>query len=228
MGIVTRVRDIVNANINSALEKAEDPEKLLKQMVGEMEDTLVEIKAACASVMASRKRAERDLDRVEDRARSWAGRAQLAIDRGKEGLAREALLAKRRYVDEGGVTRGELEQLNTLVDQYKGDIIQIEEKLGTAREKQRVLMQRHIHAVQRRRAEREIRRFDTPGTLVRFEEFQHRLDRVEAEADLVNYGRPRVRTLEDEFAEMERDEAVEEELAALKQTRQPEEATTSA
>lgn len=228
MGMLTRVCDIVNSNINSALDKAEDPEKLIKQMVREMEDTLIEIKAACASVMASRKRAQRDIDRTQGRARHWASRAELAMDRAREDLAREALKAKRQYADEAEIVQREIDQLDVVVGQYKGDIVQIEEKLGSAREKQRVLVQRHIHAVQRRRAEREIRRLDSSEAILHFEEFQSRLDRAEAEADLVNYGHTKTRTLEDEFAEMEKDEVIEAELAALKKSRKPEEASTTA
>ena len=92
MGIFTRVRDIINANLNAMLDKAEDPEKLAKLMIREMEDTLVEIKASCAGSMAKKKRIERELQGVQERAREWRDRAQLAISKGREDLAREALL----------------------------------------------------------------------------------------------------------------------------------------
>lgn len=217
MGIFTRVRDIVNSNINSALDKAEDPEKLVKQMIREMEDTLVEIKAACAGAMASQKKTERDLEWSTRQSERWSSRAELAIDRGREELARKALLTKRQFEDELEVTRTESEKLADLVAEYKSDIVQIEEKLGTARERQRVLVQRHIHAVQKKRAQRDIRRFDSSGAIVRFEEFANRVDRADAEAQLVNYGRPK--SLEQEFAEIERDESIEDELQALKEKR---------
>ena len=215
MGIFTRVRDILNSNINSALDKAEDPEKLVKQMIREMEDTLVEIKAACAGAMASQKKAERELDRSGRAAERWASRAELAIARGREELARKALYSKRQYEEEFEATRAESAKLSGLVEEYKGDIIQIEEKLSSAQERQRVLVQRHIHAVQKKRAQHEIRRFDSSRAIIHFEEFANRVDRADAESKLVNYGRPK--SLEEEFTRIERDEAIEEELAALKQ-----------
>lgn len=217
MGIFTRVRDILNSNINSALDKAEDPEKLVKQMIREMEDTLVEIKAACAGAMASQRKAERDVDRTARQSARWASRAELAVDRGREELARKALQTKRQYEDDLEATRADAEKLGGLVAEYKSDIVQIEDKLGTAQERQRVLVQRHIHAVQKRRAQRDLRRFDSSGAILRFEEFANRVDRADAEAELVNYGRPK--SLEEEFTLIERDESIEEELAALKEKR---------
>lgn len=216
MGIFTRVRDILNANINAALDKAEDPEKLVKQMIREMEDTLIEIKAACAGAMAQQRRAEREQVDARRYARRWADRAELAVGRGRETLARDALYAKRRFSDEADALDGEIAKLGELVSAYKDDIVQIEEKLGTARERQRLLVQRHIHAVHKRRAQQEIRRFDSTDVMVRFEQFTQRIDRAEAESELVNYGRPKPYSVEEEFAAMERDEQVEDELRELK------------
>jgi phage shock protein A len=108
-----------------------------------------------------------------------------------------------------------------LVEQYQDDILQLENKLAMAQEKQRLLVQRHRHAQQKQRAQREIRRFDSTEAVMRFEQFENRIERMEAEADLVNYGRqPR---LEDEFALLEGDEDIERELQALKTagTRRP-------
>ena len=218
MGIFTRVRDILNSNINAALDKAEDPEKLIKQMVREMEDTLIELKAACASAMASERRTEREVSRANSQRDRWATRAELAVDRGREALAREALLTKRHYEDEAAEAGADAEKLGGLVAEYKDDIVQIEEKLGMARDRQRVLVQRHIHAVHKKRAQREIRKFDSSQAIIRFEDFVQRVDRADAEAELVNYGRPK--TLEQEFRQMERDESIEEELEALKKKRQ--------
>jgi phage shock protein A len=217
MGIFTRARDIVNSNINAALDKAENPEKLLRHMVREMEDTLVEIKAACAGAMAGRKKAERDADEANSLAKHWTERAEMALERGRENMAREALHAKQRYVGDAESTQNVIDQLNGLVDQYKSDILQIENKLQGAREKQRVLVQRHKHSVQRKRAQLEIRKLDTSNAMNRFEEFESRLDRAEAEGELVNFGRPKPHSLEQEFVKLERDESIESELEALKQ-----------
>ena len=214
MSIFTRVRDIISSNINAMLDKAEDPEKLIKLMIREMEDTLVEIKASCAGAMATRKKIARDLEAVRGREAEWARRAQVAVDKGREDLAREALVEKRRYAQRTEALESEASQCEALVAQYQADIMQLEDKLAAAREKQRVLVQRHIHAQRKKRAETEIRRADTSEALAKFESFEHRIDRMEAEADLVNHGRKR--TLDDEFAQLEGDQDIEQELEALR------------
>lgn len=214
MGIFTRVRDIISSNINAMLDKAEDPEKLVKMMIREMEDTLIEIKANCASGMATKKKIKREIETVLELAKSWDGKAQLAIDKGREDLAREALLEKRRHVERAEALEEELEQAKTLVTQCQSDIMQLEDKLGSAREKQRVLVQRHTNANTKKKAQQQIRRYDTSDALERFDNFQQRIDRMEADAELVNYGRKA--TLADEFKALETDTELEKELAALK------------
>jgi len=214
MGIFTRVSDIISSNINAMLDKAEDPEKLVRLMIQEMEDTLVEIKASCAGVMATKKRVQRELEEVLTRAKQWGEKAQLAVNKGREDLAREALMEKRRYRERAGALEKELSQCDALVEQYQADMTQLEDKLSAAREKQRILVQRHIHAQRRKRAQQEIRRLDTTDALIRFEQFENRIERMEAEADLVNFGRKP--PLEEEFARLEGDEEIEKELQTLK------------
>ena len=212
--IFTRFRDIISANINSMLDRAEDPEKMIKLMITEMEDTLVEIKAACAGAMASKKRVERTLSEVRERASKWADKAELAISKGREDLAREALREKLRFLERADSLEEEAAQTQGLIDQYQDEIGQLEEKLNSAREKQRLLIQRHVHAEGRKRAQQEIRRFDSSEALLRFEQFENRIERMEAEADLVNLKRRP--TLEKELSELEDDEDLEKELQALK------------
>lgn len=215
MGIFTRVRDIISANLNSMLDKAEDPEKMVKLMIREMEDTLVEVKASCAGAMATRKKIQREAESVSVRAGEWGDKAQLAVDKGREDLAREALLEKRRYSERAEILQKEQAQCDSLVDQYQSDIRQLEEKLATAREKQRMLVQRHVHAQQKARAQREIHRVDTADAMARFENFENRIEHMEAEADLVNFGKKK--SLEDEIQQLSEDEDIEKELAELKQ-----------
>jgi phage shock protein A len=214
MGIFTRFRDIISSNINAMLDKAEDPEKLISLMIREMEDTLVEIKASCAGVMANRKKLERQMFEAHARAENWNKKARLAVTKGRDALAREALLEKRRYSERADSLERELLDMNGLVDQYQEDIRQLEEKLGTAREKQRALIQRHIHANRKRRAQEEIRRMESAEAIVKFEEFENRIERMEAEADLVNYGKKPA--LEVEFEELMVDDDIEKELQTLK------------
>ena len=214
MGIFTRFRDIVGANINAMLDKAEDPEKMLKLMIREMEDTLVEIKSACAGVMAAGKKIERELEGTRSRAGFWDERASLAVTKGRDDLARDALVEKRRYTEKGEVLQRELKEHQVLVAQYQDDMIQLERKLGGAREKQRTLVQRHIHAQRQREAREEIRRIDNGEAIYKFEEFENRIERMEAEADLVNYGREE--SFEQELDALIVDEDIENELHRIK------------
>lgn len=214
MGIFTRFRDIISSNINAMLDKAEDPEKLIRLMIREMEDTLVELKASCAGVMANAKKIQRQTGMAGERASDWASKAELAVSKGREDLAREALIEKRRYTDRMDSLEKELIEHNTLVAQYQDDIRQLEEKLGSAREKQRMLVQRHIHAAKKKRAQEEIRRASSSEAILKFEELEHRIERMESEADLVNYGGQT--TLEAEFEGLSVDDGIERELQELK------------
>jgi len=225
MGIFTRFRDIISSNISAMLDKAEDPEKLIKLMIREMEDTLVEIKASCAGTMAESKKVQRQLDEIRSRAGYWEEKAALAINRGRDGLAREALVEKRRCSERVDALEHELVEHNNLVEQYQGDIRQLEDKLGTAREKQRMLLQRHIRAKRKKRAHEEIRRMDSSETIFKFEQLENRIERMEAEADLVNFGKKP--TLTDELDNLLVDEEIENELQTLKSSLGKEDQSTS-
>jgi phage shock protein A len=214
MGIFTRFRDIVSSNINAMLDKAEDPEKLIKLMIREMEDTLVEIKASCAGVMAERKKVERQHEALQSQTDFWNKKAALAVEKSRDDLAREALVEKRRYLSRKEALEKETGELTLLIGQYQDDIRQLEEKLKSARDKQRVLVQRHVHARRKRHAEEEIRRMDGADVIVRFDEMENRIERMEIEADLVNFGRKE--NLEQEFEKLTVDDEIEKELRKLK------------
>jgi len=225
MGIFTRFRDIVSSNINAMLDKAEDPEKLIRLMIREMEDTLVEIKASCAGVMANSKKVQRQMEEAQSRGKYWEEKATLAVNKGRDDLAREALVERRRYAERAEALEQELGEHNALVEQYQDDIRQLEDKLGAAREKQRVLVQRHIHANRKKRAQEEIRRMDSSEAILKFEELENRIERMEAEADLVNFGRKP--TLEEDLDTLVVDEEIEKELQTLKSSLAKEDKNTS-
>ena len=146
MGIFTRFSDIISSNINSMLDKAEDPEKMIKLMIHEMEDTLIELKSSCAGVIAGRKKVERKLEEIHGRRDLWANRANLAVTKGRDNLAREALIEKRRFSEIAQALESELGEYAGLVIQYQEDISELENKLNNAKEKKRVLIQRHKRA----------------------------------------------------------------------------------
>lgn len=214
MGIFTRFRDIVSSNINSMLDSAEDPEKMIKMMIREMEDTLVELKASCASVIAERKKLERRLDELLSHQQLWAERATLAVNKGRDDLAREALVEKRRFSEVADSLETEISDHSAIIGQYQDDIRELEHKLAGAKEKKRVLVQRHRQANGKKRAQQEIRRMDSAESMARFESLERRIDQMEAEAEMVNFGKPP--TLDEEFEDLKADEEIESELEKLK------------
>ena len=214
MGIFTRFRDIVSANISSMLDRAEDPEKMIKLMIREMEDTLIEIKAACAGVMASSKKVQRQLDEIDTRAQYWEEKATLAVQKGRDDLAKDALIEKRRYIRRKSTLENDLHELHLLVEGYQENIRQLEDKLKSAREKQRLLVQRHIHARKKKRAQEEIRRLDSSEAMFKFDDLESRIERMESEADLVNFGKKT--DLEEQLDKLSVDDEIEAELQALK------------
>jgi phage shock protein A len=226
MGIFTRFRDIVSANINAMLDRAEDPEKLIKLMIREMEDTLVELKSACAGTIASRKKVSRQLEEILDKEAFWNQKAALAVSKGRDDLARQALLEKRRFAQRAEAVEQELNELQSIVGQYQDDIQELENKLRSAREKQRMLVQRHIRAQRKKKAHEEIRRMDSAQVMQKFDEMESHIERMEAEADLVNYGKKS--GLEETFEELSADDDIERQLQALKssQTRPKDDTVT--
>jgi phage shock protein A len=214
MGIFTRFRDIVSANINSMLDHAEDPEKMIKLMIHEMEDTLIELKTSCAGVIAGRKKIERKLDEINGKTNLWDERAALAVAKGRDNLAREALVEKRRFARIGASLDSDLNEYRHLIDKYQEDISELENKLTNAKEKKRVLVQRHKSATGSKRAQEEIRRSTSSDTMARFDKLESRIDQMEAEAELVNAGRKP--TIDEEFTTLSTDVEIENELAKIK------------
>ncbi|MDP0501597.1 MAG: phage shock protein PspA [Verrucomicrobiota bacterium JB022] len=214
MSIFSRFQDIIRANLNSMLEKAEDPEKLIKLMIQEMEDTLVDLKASCAGAMAQQAQVMRLRNQAQERAERWAEKATLALDKGREDLAREALVEKRTFQAEADNREAEVSNFDEIIAKYREDINQLEEKLESARNKHRVLIQRAFQAKRRQDAQTKIRYADSSDAVARFDHFENRIERLEAENELINP--KRTRSLDDEFAKLEHDDAIEQELQALK------------
>lgn len=219
MGVFSRFKDIIGSNINVLLDRAEDPRKLIRLMVREMEETLVELKSSCAKTMAEAKNLERERERIRDEADKWAARAELAVDKGRDDLAREALVEKNAFSRRLEALDEEGANLDALVAQAREDIARLEEKMHSAREKQRLLEQRHARATQRRRAGQTMTRAESSDVLLRFDKFENRIEQLEAEAELAAPAkRP---DLEDEFSLLEKEDSISDELSALKKARRP-------
>ncbi len=214
MGVFTRFKDIVGANINAILDKAEDPEKMIRLMMQEMEDTMVELKSSCAEKMASLNALERERENLKELLIRWEGRAKLAIESGRDDLAREALTEKKSCTNDLDYLDKESEHLNKIIGECKLNISQLEEKLEQVSQKHRLLIQRGIHAQEKKRAKETIYHATGNEAMRRFDEMENRINRMEAEADLAGSSRNNDR--EWEFQKMESSTEVEDELAALK------------
>jgi phage shock protein A len=214
MSIFSRFTDIINANINSLLEKAEDPEKIIRLMIQEMEDTLVEIRSAAAKCIADRKEQRRYAEFLEREKDGWAKRAELAVRQGREDLARAALAEKQALNDEIEQTANETRMLDEQLEKFNSDITQLQSKLTDAKTRQRSIVIRHKTASSQLAARKHIHDDRIDEMLFRFENAERRIDRVEAQGESLDMGRRK--GLAEEIEALEGDERVEDELAALK------------
>lgn len=216
MGVFSRFKDIMGANINSLLDKAENPEKMIKLMIQEMEDTLVEQKSACAAKIAAKTKTEREIRNAEEIMTRWQARAELAVEKKKDDLAREALSEKMKYRKDVEVLQADAEQFEKLIAECKKNIVKIEEKLQTVRQKHKLLIQRGMHAKEQIKAKTAINEAAGSKAFTRFSELEGRIERMEAEAEMA--GHTASTGLEDEFQKLESNSDVEAELQALKNT----------
>ncbi len=215
MGIFSRMGDIINANLNSALEKAEDPEKMIRLMIQEMEDTLVEVRSATAKCIAEKKERGRLLSRLKEQQADWARKAEMAIDKDREDLARAALAEKTALGDRIKYLQEELDQYEEQLAKYDDDIAKLQAKLTDARNRQRALVMRHRSATHQLKTRRHIHNDKIDQMLQRFDSAEQRIDHIESEAEALDMGR-KGESLESEFRKLERDERVESELEELK------------
>jgi len=220
MGIFSRMGDIINANLNSALEKAEDPEKMIRLMIQEMEDTLVEVRSATAKCIAEKKERSRLLKRLEAQQIDWARKAEIALEKNRDDLARGALAEKTALGDRIEHLKRELEEYDDQLSKYDSDIGKLQAKLNDARGRQRALVMRHRTASHQLKTRKHIYNDRVDEMLGRFDHAEKRIESLESEAEALDMGR-NGRSLDEEFRNLERDERVEAELAEMKSKRQP-------
>jgi len=214
MGVFTRLKDIINSNLNAMLDAAEDPDKLIRLMIQEMEDTLVEVKANCAGAIAARKRAEKAVTSAETAIVTWEERARLALEKGREDLAREAIRERRRLEELRDAHAKEATGCDEVVSRYKEDIAAVEAKLVDARQRHRLLVQRHKRAKTHERTRGVIERVTRYDAVTKFDQFEQRIERMEAFQEIdPDLQKP---SLEEAFAALKEADAIEEELARLK------------
>ena len=151
MGVFSRFMDIINSNINSLLDQAEDPEKMVKLMINEMEDTIIEIKTNCAAAIGAENTAKRKVAELEGLVDRWEKRAELAISKGRDDLAREALLEKKKLSAELEKLRAESERYDNLVKKYKEDLAKLDEKLSNAKAKYQAMREQAAREAEEKR-----------------------------------------------------------------------------
>ena len=215
MGIFSRMGDIINSNLNSMIEKAENPEKITRLIIQEMEDTLVEVRTSAARSIAEKKELQRKADSYEARAEEWAAKAELAIDKEREDLARGAIGAKQQAEQMADVVRREIEILDENVDKADADLQKLQAKLNEAKAKHKSLMMRGTTAQNRIRVRTQLSDSKVDDALARYERVERKVDELEAQVESFDLGQGG-QSLESQFAQIEANDAVEDELAALK------------
>ena len=214
MGIFSRFSDIVNSNINAILDKAEDPEKIVRLMIQEMEDTLVEVRSAAARSIADKKDLNRKLEALEREQREWDNKAELAIRKGREDLAKAALVEKSRATAAAEIIKADYEAIDDGLAKLNEDIARLESKLQDAKARQKSLLARHKTANSRLAARKKIHDYQIDDAMVRFEQYTRRIDDVEGRIEAYDLGLPK--DLNHEFAGLEAEESVAKELDDLK------------
>ncbi|NCD05594.1 MAG: phage shock protein A [Spirochaetia bacterium] len=208
MSVFSRFMDIVNSNINSILDKAEDPEKMIKLMIMEMEDTLIELKTSCASSIASEKKAEKKINEIESAISRWQSRAMLAIEKHREDLAKDALLEKKKLTASLEKEKQELNSIKEIVRVSKDEISQVEDKLRSVNNKYTLMKERTKRAEEEKKAQDILNKTNNTN----FDFMEDRINRMEAMNDLDSV----YDDLDKKFKDLEGMDDIDKELAELR------------
>ena len=216
MSIFSRMADIINSNLTAMLDKAEDPQKMLRLIIQEMEETLVEVRSSSARVIADRKTAQRRVLQLQEQGDSWGAKARLAISKGREDLARAALAEQQQLADDAAAAEQELAALDEHMEHLEVEIEQLQAKLNDARARQKAMLLRVKTVNDRMRVKRQMHRETLDEASVKFEKFERRVDHLEGQLEAMDLGREGQPDLAAEIEGLENDERIEAELARLK------------
>jgi len=213
MGIFSRFTDIINSNINSILDKAEDPAKMVRLIIQEMEDTLVEVRSSSAKTLADKKELARQVSRFENEAQQWQEKAELALSKDREDLARAALMEKKKCSESACALVAELSHVEEHIAKLQDEISQLQDKLADAKTRQKAIVMREKTVNSRLKVKKNIDSVRVNDALGRFDRYERKIDDIEAQVESYDLGS---KSLADEISELESDEKVDDELASLK------------
>ncbi|MGO8917991.1 MAG: phage shock protein PspA [Stellaceae bacterium] len=215
MGIFSRLADIVNSNLNAILDRAEDPEKIIRLIIQEMEDTLVEVRSSAVRTIAERKEVERRLATLQRQQEEWQRRAELALTKGREDLAKGALLAKARVAEAVAGLESQKQQIEDALAKQNEDIAKLQAKLADAKSREQMIAARHKTAANRIKLRTHLHDERITDAFARFEQVERALDEMEGKVEAFDLGRKQ--SLSEELAGLEAENGVEDELKALKE-----------
>ncbi|HDZ09575.1 hypothetical protein LCGC14_0024780 [marine sediment metagenome] len=213
MGIFSRLSDIINSNISAILDKAEDPEKMIRMMIQEMEETLVEVRSSTAKVIAEKKTVNRRIEQLGRQATDWEEKAELALKKEREDLARAALIEKSSVLTTIQMLEDELAKLDQTVDKLSHEIEQLQAKLTDARARQKTLLMRTTAAQSRVDVNQKLHSYSIDNAMNKFEYYERKIDQMEGQVDSLNI---KQRGLQDEFEELANQEKIDQELESIK------------
>ena len=213
MSIFSRMTDIINSNLNALLDKAEDPEKMVRLIIKEMEDALVEVRSTSARAIADRKELLRRQEWLNAEADEWQRKAEVAVGRKRDDLAKRALVERNKAREGAEHLSRELDLVGEALDKLNGDIGALQAKIKDAKARQRALVVRGKAAQTRLGVRRQLHDHDVDDAMRRFELYERKMDDLEGQIESYDLGQ---RTLADEIADLEKDDQVEEQLAELK------------
>ncbi|WP_417432370.1 phage shock protein PspA [Kiloniella sp.] len=214
MSIFSRLTDIVNSNINSLLDRAEEPEKMARLMIQEMEDTLIEVRSSSVKAIADKKDIEKKLTALETSRAEWATKAEFALSKGRDDLAKGALLAKRKIEEQAGALQTELGYIEESLAKSSDDLSKLQAKLDEAKAKKKSMEIRLNTAEKRVKLRKTTYDGRVDDALARYDNLERKITELDAEADSYDLGKSK--TLNDEFSELEAESEIADELAALK------------
>jgi phage shock protein A len=214
MGIFSRLTDIVNSNLNAILARAEDPEKIIRLIIQEMEDTLVEVRTSAVRTIAEKKELERRLESLRREQDDWQRKAELAVTRGREDLARGALHAKARVAQAAKAIEDQLPQIEDGLSKQNEDITKLQAKLADAKTRERSIVARHTTATSRLKVRTRLYDERITDAFARFEQVERNLDQMEGRVEAFDLGRKK--GLHEELSDLEADSGINDELEQLK------------